>query len=109
METWSWRGRPIVKMVSTGVSTIGAPPTVDTGRSVDAVQDNNVGQTKVEAKANEETDRQEGDTQQEAEDLAIETQGAGWQCCQRRRRQGTVSPGVPRAPDSTERSGEAVT
>ena len=40
-------------MVSTGVSTIGAPPTVDTGRSVDAVQDNNVGQTKVEVKANE--------------------------------------------------------
>ena len=40
-------------MVSTGVSTIGAPPTVDTGRSVGAVQDNNVGQTKVEAKANE--------------------------------------------------------
>ena len=67
METWSWRGRPIVKMVSTGVSTIGGPPTLDTGRSVDAVQDNNVGHAKVEAKTNEEVAPTETDAKAETD------------------------------------------
>ena len=67
METWSWRGRPIVKMVSTGVSTIGGPPTVDTSRSADAAQDNNVGQTKAESKADEEIAAAETNSAAEAD------------------------------------------
>ena len=54
-------------MVSTGVSTIGGPPMVDTGRSVDAVQDNNVGHAKVEAKTNEEVAPTETDAKAETD------------------------------------------